>query len=245
MLVPDIAPNGPRLVHRQGRGDRDTRRGDVRLQLERDRRRPARGEVCDRARERRRRDRDRTRRIRRRADRAVAVLVELVVRLRSPGTTPAARRRVDRRDHEVALRRDLRLAEREVDHVHPVCHRCLDRRRDLRPSSRRGRSRASGSSAPCSCRETRRARRRRGRARRPGCCGRRRRSRRRASHGTSRSATGRTAPWRTRSSASSARTPAARSPSASSSTSAPSGTRAGTRTSTDRRRRGGRRCRRR
>ena len=71
------------------------------------------------------------RRIRRRADRAVAVLVELVVG-RDHRHDAGRCRRVDRRDHEVALRRDLRLAERQVDHVHPVRHRCLDRRRDLR-----------------------------------------------------------------------------------------------------------------
>ena len=76
--------------------------------------------------------------------------------------------------------------------------------------------RASGSSAPCSCRGTRPARRPRGTARRPACRGRRRRSRRRAWRGTSRSATGRTASSRTRRSGAAARTCAGRSPSASS-----------------------------
>ena len=40
-------------------------------------------------------------------------------------------RRVDRVDDEVTRRRDLRLAEREVDHVHAVGDRRLDTRCDL------------------------------------------------------------------------------------------------------------------
>ena len=74
-------------------------------------------------------------------------------------------RRVDRLHDEVPGRLDLRLAEREVDHVHPVRDGRLDRRRRSRASSRPGRRRRrSGSSAPCSCRGTRGGRLQRGAA---------------------------------------------------------------------------------
>ena len=47
------------------------------------------------------------------------------------GTTPAPGRAVDRLDDDVAARLDLGLAEREVDHVHPVGHGGLDSLGDL------------------------------------------------------------------------------------------------------------------
>ena len=47
------------------------------------------------------------------------------------GTTPGRGGALERADDEVAGRLDLRLAEREVDHVHPVRDRRLDRRCDL------------------------------------------------------------------------------------------------------------------
>ena len=48
------------------------------------------------------------------------------------GTTPASAARVERRGDDVARRLDLRLAEREVDHVHAVGDGGLDPRGDLR-----------------------------------------------------------------------------------------------------------------
>ena len=63
-------------------------------------------------------------------DRAVAEVVE-VVPGRDHRNDPCGCGAVDRRDDDVARRLDLRLAEREVDHVHPVGDGGLDRGRDL------------------------------------------------------------------------------------------------------------------
>ena len=57
--------------------------------------------------------------IRGRADRPVAELVEVVAR-RDHRYDACLRGRVDRVHDDVARRLDLGLAEREVDHVHPV-----------------------------------------------------------------------------------------------------------------------------
>ena len=63
-----------------------------------------------------------------------------------------ARGVVDRLDDDVARRLDLGLAEREVDHVHPVRDRLVDRLGDLRRVAVEPEARASARSAPCSCR---------------------------------------------------------------------------------------------
>ena len=74
--------------------------------------------------------RDRSRRRGRRADRPEAELAEIVSRGDHRHDTGGGGS-VDRLDDDVARGRDLRLAVREVDHVHPVLHGLLDRRRDL------------------------------------------------------------------------------------------------------------------
>ena len=144
-------------------------------------------------------DGDRVRRVAGRADRAAAELLEVVA-----GRDRPARRRPRRRasiacDDDVARRLDLRLAEREVDHVHAVARppprspATISGELPSRPKLAR-----SGSSAPCSCRCTRAARRRRATAagrRSRSCRRRRRRSRRRASR--ARTAAGRRAASRT------------------------------------------------
>ena len=128
-------------------------------------------------------DGDRVGRAARRRDRAVAEVAEVVA---GRDHRHDARRggRVDRLHDEVARRLDLGLAEREVDHVHAVGDRRLDRRGDLGAVSVEPEVRASGSSAPCSCRGRRSARRPRSACRRRSCRGRRRRCLRRASRGT-------------------------------------------------------------
>ena len=72
------------------------------------------------------RDRDRLRRRRRASRPSRARSCRSRCRRRSPGTTPASSGAVDRRDDDVAARLDLGLAEREVDHVHPVGDGGLD-----------------------------------------------------------------------------------------------------------------------
>ena len=125
-------------------------------------------------------------RVARRRHGAVAEVGE-VVPGRDHGHDACGGRAVDRRHDEVARRLDLRLAERQVDHVHPVGRPPLRSRRRSPRCCRRARSRASGSSAPCSCRGTRSARRRRSACRRRSCRGRLPRCRRRASRGRTRS----------------------------------------------------------
>ncbi len=155
---------GP-LVARERREDVDAGRGDVRLHLERDGRRPARGEVRDLVRRPVSPSVEAATVIAfgrgaRRSDRAAAG-VGVVVAGRDHGHDSRVGRVVDRLHDDVARRLDLRLAEREVDHVHAVLHGLLDAGGDLRASCRRARTARSGSSAPCSCRGTRSARSRR------------------------------------------------------------------------------------
>ena len=128
-------------------------------------------------------DGDRAGRVRRRADRAVAEVVEVVAG--GDDRDHAGRRGgVDRLHDEVARRVDLGLAERQVDHVHPVGDGRLDRGGDLGAVPVEAEARASAPSAPCSCRCTRSARRRRSCCRSRSRRSRRRRCRRRASRGT-------------------------------------------------------------
>ena len=144
----------------------------------------------------RRRDGDRVGRVRRRADRAVAELVEVVPRRdhRHDAGLRGARRSRGRRGRG---RLDLGLAEREVDHVHPVGDRRLDRGGDLgrvavEPEARR-RDRQRLVVAEVRARRDAREED----APRPRCRGRPRRCRRRGSRGTSRCCSGRRASPRT------------------------------------------------
>ena len=75
-------------------------------------------------------NRDRVRRGPGRARRAEAVVVA-VVACRDHGDDAGGSDVPDRFDDRVARRIDLRAAAREVDHVHPVAHRCFERGDDL------------------------------------------------------------------------------------------------------------------
>ena len=84
-----------------------------------------------RARDVERGDGDRGRRVRGRGDRPRAQVVEVVPR-RDHGDHARRRRRVERERDDVAARLDLRLADREVEDVHAVPYRGLDRGDELR-----------------------------------------------------------------------------------------------------------------
>ena len=119
------------VAGRHGGEDRDPGGGHVRLQAQGVGRRARGREARDRALLRRRCRRDRLRRRPGRIDRAEPERVEVVAR-RDHRDDAVVRRAVDRLDDDVACRRDLRLAEREVDHVHPVFDCGLDPGDDLR-----------------------------------------------------------------------------------------------------------------
>ena len=76
-------------------------------------------------------DGDRLRRVAGRADGAVPAVAEVVAG-RDHRDDARVGGAVDRLHDDVARRLDLRLAEREVDHVHAVLDRLLDSLRDLR-----------------------------------------------------------------------------------------------------------------
>ena len=127
------------------------------------------GEARQLSADRRRADRDRRRRRSGRRDRAASEGLEVVSggdRRDDAGRGGA----VDGANDEVAARWDLRLADREVDHVHAVLHGSFDRCGDLGRVPRPGRRwTRSGLSGRGSCRGRPAARRRRAsRARRRG-----------------------------------------------------------------------------
>ena len=105
--------------------------------------RPPRRELRDHPALRRGGGGDGLRRRARRVDRAGTEHVEVVAR-RDDGTTPASAAASIACDDDVARRRHLRLAQREVDHIHPVPHRRARCPPRSRASCRRARN--------CGCR---------------------------------------------------------------------------------------------
>ena len=137
--------------------DRDAGRADVGLEPQRQWCRAGGAEVGELAAARRigardGGDGDRPVRGAGRDQRSPAELLEVVPR-RHDRHDPGRRGSVERARDDVARRLDLRLAEREVDHVHAVRRQRPRSRRRSPARCRRGRrSRRSGRSAPCSCR---------------------------------------------------------------------------------------------
>ena len=99
---------------------------------------------ADEAPDTRRRDRDRVGCGAGRGDRAAAEVVAAVAG-RDDGDDAGARGAVDGARDEVVGRLDLGLAEREVEHVHAVGHRLVDRARDLGAVAVEAERRASAS----------------------------------------------------------------------------------------------------
>ena len=182
--------------------------------------------------QRRRGDRDRRRGVRRESRSSRSPATSKSFPAATTGTTPAAAALSSARTTMSRLRLHLRLADREVDHVHPVRHRLVDRLRDLgRVAVEAEAARRDGERLVVAEVRLRRDARDDGAAVGRSAC-RRRLQRCRRREWRDRSRPGRTACSRTSSASRATGTPARRSPSAWCRRCSPSGSRRDTRSRT-------------